>query len=193
MFIALVALSATLWSIAWLSIEPSDKADVVGKSSVSNISETRLKRRANSIYFVIHCLFEMQTDRKEPGYLGCQFTCYPRITGVTKPAGAPCQIHESTTMHNEKTNLELVLLNDPLFYVLLDFPNDRQHGDVSFASSGGRANEEVLVCVVRSLKNYRLDPVQMLHPTKRHLTNLNTAFTSCNLRAYIDYSGYSLS
>lgn len=34
MFRALVTLSATLWNIGWLSVEPSDNADVDGESTV---------------------------------------------------------------------------------------------------------------------------------------------------------------
>ena len=58
MFRALVTLSATLWSIGWLSVEPSDNADVDGESTVSNISEARLRRPAASD-IVIHRLFAL--------------------------------------------------------------------------------------------------------------------------------------
>ena len=48
MLLALVTVSATLWSIYYLSVKPSDKADVDEKSTVSNISKACLKRPAAS-------------------------------------------------------------------------------------------------------------------------------------------------
>ena len=63
MFLARLTLSATLWSIDWLSVEPSDNTDVDGESTVSDIPEARLKRPAasaiSSFIASLHCKYSL--------------------------------------------------------------------------------------------------------------------------------------
>ena len=69
-------------------------------------------------------------------------------------------------------HLELVPLDDALFDVLLDFPDDRQHGDVCFSGTGWSRDQQVLVGVVRRVEHDRLDAVQLFHSFESDLIDL---------------------
>ena len=49
------------------------------------------------------------------------------------------------------TDLEVVLLEHAVLDVLLDLLHDRQHGHVRLTGAGGRADEHVVVRLVRRL------------------------------------------
>ena len=60
-----------------------------------------------------------------------------------------------------ETHLELILLDDALRQVLLQFMQDSQHSDVGFSSSSGCADQQVLIGIVCRIKHHRLDTVQL--------------------------------
>lgn len=72
----------------------------------------------------------------------------------------------------EDSDLELILLDDPLGDVLFDFVHHRQHGDVGLPGSGRGTDQEVLVALVGSLKDDGLNAVEGPHAIERHLPNL---------------------
>ena len=58
------------------------------------------------------------------------------------------------------TDLELVLLDDALRDVLLQLVQYGEHGDVRLASTGRSAHEQVLVALIGSFEDERLDTVE---------------------------------
>ena len=72
----------------------------------------------------------------------------------------------------QSTDLELIFLDDSLLNVLFNFSDYGQHGDVCFACTSGCRNQQVLIGVVSSIKNYGLDTIQMFHSFKSNLANL---------------------
>ena len=72
-------------------------------------------------------------------------------------------MHIHVHAHNIVTlYLELISLDDPSLYVVLDLPQDSEHGDVGLAGPSRSRDEEVLTRVVGNIKHYGLDTVQSL-------------------------------
>ena len=69
-------------------------------------------------------------------------------------------------------HLEPVLLDDALLYVLLDLPDDGQHGNIGLAGASRRTYQQILIGVVRSIKHNRLNPVQLFGSLEGCLPNL---------------------
>ena len=58
--------------------------------------------------------------------------------------------------------LELIPLDDPSLYVVLDLPQNGEHGDVGLAGTSRSRDEKILTRVVGNIKHYGLDTVQSL-------------------------------